>query len=195
MKKQIKLLLFIFTVCGLFIFARCKQPVPVVPDKVCDTSACSTSYGEQCVNNECVCQDGKIRIYGLCKGSDTTYIGSAKSRVWKDTVILSFNKTESNSNYVQIGLAIRDITRHPLGVPGNNSVWFNRIQDSDRDSLYEYGPSQTLYELDGKYIFQEFSGRILDSNTIRLKAVLTTRSNGKITSRIDSTTYLFKKIK
>ena len=195
MKKQVKSLLFTFAVFSLFVFARCKNSIPVQPVKVCDPSTCSAGLGLQCVNDECMCQSGKVRVSGFgCQGSDTTYIGIGKSRVWKDTIILSFNKTESNQNYVQFGLSFFDVTRHPLGVPGVNSVWVNRIHDTERDSIYEYGPSLSVYELDGKYVFQEFSGRILDDKTIRLKAVLTTRSNGKITARLDSTTYIFKKV-
>ena len=195
MKKQIKSLLFTFVVFSLFAFARCKNNNPVETVKVCDPSVCTATRGMECVNNECMCQSGKIKTtdYG-CIGSDTTYIGFGKSRVWKDTVILSFNKTESNQNFIQFGLSFRDITRAAFGLPGVNSVWVNRIQDTERDSIYEYGPSLSLYELDGKYVFQEFSGRILDDKTIRLKAVLTTRSNGKITARLDSTTYIFKKV-
>ncbi len=194
MKKQF-IFLAVLVIAILFICSSCKDS-PNNPDviKICDPSKCGSWTGQECVNGDCVCAKGKRRILGQCYGSDTTYLGVAKNTFWKDTVILTVYKKLTNVNYFTFDMYATD-TKYGIGGPVGQTVAY-RIKDTQGDSIHEANIADyNFFAPDGALLFPEFKGRILDSNTIRIKVTFCTHHNfGQINKRVDSTEYIFRKI-
>ena len=116
MKKQLFLLIALVSAV-LSICSSCKDS-PNNPDiiKVCDPNQCTSWTGQECVSGDCQCLKGKRRVEGMCYGSDTTFVGSAKNKFWKDTAIFTIYKSQTNANWLAFDIEMREI-KNGYGVP------------------------------------------------------------------------------
>jgi hypothetical protein len=198
MKKQ--LFLFIALVSAMLSICSSCRDSPNNPDviKICDPAKCTSWTGQECVSGDCVCTKGKRRIGGECLGSDTTFMGIAKSNIWSDTVILINSKYQTNQNYFTFSIKCSDKIKYKFPVPsGVGSTVAYRIKDNIKgDSLHEANVADEIFTMpDGSFLFPEFRGRILDSNTVRMRVTFCTHTSlGAIKNRVDSTEYIFRKI-